>query len=73
MDLAGAAVGGPDASSHPGLTPYQLAVWEVITAAGDGAAGARMVGLVMRLRPEEVMHLADMPRVRRPARCSCRI
>jgi hypothetical protein len=33
----------------PGLTPYQFAVWEVVTAANDGAAGARMVGLVMRL------------------------
>lgn len=63
----GAAV-GPDL----GITPYQLAVWEVITAAGDGAAGARMVGLVMRMAPEEVMHLADLLRVRRPSRCACR-
>ncbi|MDT3440981.1 hypothetical protein [Pseudofrankia sp. BMG5.37] len=63
---------GTDVAPDPGLTPYQLAVWEVITAAGDGAAGARMVGLVMRMLPEEVMHLADLLRVRRPSRCSCR-
>ena len=63
------AAAGPD----PGITPYQLAVWEVITATGDGAAGARMVGLVMRMLPEEVMHLADLLRVRRPARCACRV
>ncbi|ONH29122.1 hypothetical protein [Pseudofrankia asymbiotica] len=63
---------GTDVVPDPGLTPYQFAVWEVITAAGDGAAGARMVGLVMRMRPEEVMHLADLLRVRRPSRCSCR-
>ena len=62
---------GAAVCSDRGLTPYQFAVWEVVTAAGNGAAGARMVGLVMRMAPEEVMHLADLLRERRPRRCSC--
>jgi hypothetical protein len=63
------AATGPD----QGITPHQLAVWELLTAAPDGASGARLVDAVMhRLPPETVVVLADLLRDRRGDRCSCR-
>jgi hypothetical protein len=60
----GAAV-GPDR----GLTPHQMAMYELITAAGDAACGARILTLVTRAEPAEVMALADVLRQRRDRQC----
>ncbi|ONH29493.1 hypothetical protein [Pseudofrankia asymbiotica] len=60
----GAAV-GPDR----GISPHQLAVWELLTAAPDGASGARLADAVTRLLPPEtVVVLADLLRDRRGQR-----
>jgi len=64
-----AAATGPDR----GITPHQLAVWELLTAAPDGASGARLTDAVMRrLPPDTVVALADLLRDRRGCRCTCR-
>ncbi|MDT3445724.1 MULTISPECIES: hypothetical protein [unclassified Pseudofrankia] len=56
---------GPDR----GISPHQLAVWELLTAAPDGASGARLVDAVTRLLPPEtVVVLADLLRDRRDGR-----
>jgi len=64
-----AAATGPDR----GITPHQLAVWELLTAAPDGASGARLADAVLRrLPPDTVVALADLLRGRRGCRCTCR-
>ncbi|MBL7499651.1 hypothetical protein I6A84_13055 [Frankia sp. CNm7] len=60
------AAAGPDR----GITPYQLALWELLHAAPDGAAGARLLDAVRVLAPETVVVLADLVHDRRGGRCS---
>jgi hypothetical protein len=53
------AATGPD----PGLSPYQLAVGELLTAAPDAAAGGLIAGLIFSAgHPPAVVALADLLR-----------
>ncbi|MBL7489220.1 hypothetical protein I6A60_41035 [Frankia sp. AgB1.9] len=63
---------GTAAGPDRGLTPHQMAMAELITAADDAACGARILALVTRADPAEVMALADVMRARRGPRCGHR-
>jgi hypothetical protein len=57
---------GAEVGPDRGLTPFQFAVWELLSAAPDGAAGARLAQAVTRLLPPQtVIVLADLLRERR--------
>ncbi|WP_157734865.1 hypothetical protein [Pseudofrankia inefficax] len=63
LTLPGDVVGWvPDISAvfDPGINRYTLAAQELIGAAWDGAARARIFDLVRREEPETVIALADM-------------
>lgn len=64
----------PDVAAVPdrGLTPYQVAAYELISAAADSAIGARVFDLVRREAPETVVALAGLLRDRTRGRCRCR-
>ncbi|WP_041259343.1 hypothetical protein [Pseudofrankia inefficax] len=56
---------GPDR----GLTPFEQAVWELVSAARDGAAAAWIAVLIRRVPPQGVVALADLALGRH---CGCR-
>lgn len=61
------AVGGA-AGPDLGLTPYELAVGELVRAAADEAEAARVVGMLGRVHPSTFVVLADMLHRAREAR-----
>jgi len=54
--------------AHGGLTPYELAVWELVSSSPGGAYGARIVRIIRREDPETVIAFAELLRDRR---CGC--
>jgi len=76
---AGAAAGwepwvpelGPVAGPDHGLTPFDLAVSELLRAARDDAAGALIMTMVRLVPPAAVVALGDLVREARRGRCSC--
>jgi hypothetical protein len=56
---------GPAAGPDRGFTPFDLAVWELVTAARDGADGAWIMTLIRLAPPPAVVALADLVREQR--------
>jgi hypothetical protein len=71
-DVSAAAVG-----AAPGLNLYQFAVGELVRAAPDDAAAARIIGMIGRVPPPTFVVLADLLRAAarggraRRSCCSC--
>jgi len=61
-------VNAADVPAHGGLTPYELAVWELVSSSPGGACGARIVRIIRREDPETVIAFAELFRDRR---CGC--
>ena len=59
---------GQQAAASRGFTPFDLAVWELVTAARDGAAGAWITTLIRLVPPAAVVALADLLREQRRGR-----
>ncbi|WP_131831650.1 hypothetical protein [Pseudofrankia asymbiotica] len=54
-----------------GLTPHQMAMYELIMAAPDAATGTRILDLVTRADPAGVVALGRMLDAARHGRCIC--
>ncbi|OHV58683.1 hypothetical protein BCD48_42275 [Pseudofrankia sp. BMG5.36] len=61
-----------DGMPDGGLTPHQMAMYELITAAPDAATGTRILDLVTRAHPAAVVALAQVLYTARHGRCACR-
>ncbi|ONH24882.1 hypothetical protein BL253_28830 [Pseudofrankia asymbiotica] len=54
-----------------GLTPHQMAMYDLITAAPDVATGTRILDLVTHAHPAAVVALGQMLHAARHGRCTC--
>jgi len=62
---------GPATGPDHGLTPFDLAVSELLRAARDDAAGALIMTMVRLVPPPAVVALGELVRDARHGRCSC--